>query len=76
MLKTEAINFWDQFSSKEPNFENEVRRGIWFESDGFNPLPEPPEGYHWELDNGGLHIGNSITYRLWSNKIGYMPGSE
>lgn len=83
MLKFKNVKalYWDQYSEDEADFDNEVRKGIWFRSDDVTTLPEPPEGYIWNRDNnslqlGGLQIGRKIRYRLWHNKLGYMPGSE
>jgi hypothetical protein len=39
-------------------------------------VPTPPEGYEWNLDNGGIRFQGAMTYRLWHNKFGYMPMSE
>lgn len=80
-FKNAKSAYWNQYSEDESDFDNEVRKGIWFRSDGFNPLPEAPEGYFWNRDSGGLQLGGlqtgkTITYRLWHNKFGYMPGSE
>lgn len=39
-------------------------------------MPIAPDGYYWELDNGGLRMKNVFSYRLWSMEFGYMPKSE
>ena len=39
-------------------------------------LPEPPSGYYWAPDNGGLRFADVVVFRLWSRALGYMPGSE
>lgn len=77
MLKVDnTTNFWSQYSSKESDFENEVRRGIWFRADDATSLPEPPEGYKWMIDSGRVSFSSKVTYRLWAAKFGYMPGSK
>lgn len=68
--------YWDQFSDKQTEFENEVRKGIWFRADDESMLPDPPEGYSWVLETGGISFSSKVTYRLWSAELGYMPGSE
>ena len=69
-------NFWNQFPEDEKNFEREVRKGIWLRIDDKNTLPEPPVGYSWLIDNRGLNKSNKISYRLWSDSLGYMPGQS
>jgi hypothetical protein len=77
MLKFEnKADYWSQFTSKESEFENEVRKGILFRTDRKTELPDPPEGYNWALDCGGTIFRNKLTYRLWAVKLGHMPGSE
>lgn len=48
-------------------------------------LPEPPFGCHWSRNTGGLlttrraggrSVPTSLSFRLWRNDLGYMPGSE
>lgn len=39
-------------------------------------LPMPPEGYYWASDNGGIRFRNTMSYRLWHGKLGYMCRSE
>jgi hypothetical protein len=76
IFKNQKSNYWNQFPEDEKNFENEVRKGIWFSTDGKTVLPEPPEGYRWLVDNGGLTMSHKINYRLWSDRLGHMPGQE
>lgn len=50
-------------------------------------LPQPPiAGYEWAGDNGGVRFAprqredgrwvETVTFRLWNPKVGYMPASE
>jgi hypothetical protein len=75
-FKDQKANYWVKYPSDEVGFEREVRKGIWFRADGKETLPSPPEGYRWLIDRGGLCIGKTINYRLWSERLGYMPGQE
>ena len=76
LFRNHKSSYWDQYPKDESSFEREVRKGIWFRRDDNDTLPEPPEGYRWLIDNSGLHVSNKISYRLWSEKLGYMPGQE
>lgn len=69
-------NFWNKYPRDEAGFEREVRKGIWFRADVIDILPEPPKGYLWKIDNGGLGLSRKINYRLWSETLGFMPGQE
>lgn len=77
-FKNHKSSYWNQFPKDESSFEKEVKKGIWIRVDDKNTLPEPPEGYRWSIDNGGLKIDTDtkITYRLWNDRLGYMPGQE
>lgn len=75
MRKAEG-SFWEKYSSEVATFQKQVLEGIWFEADGYNPLPATPDGYVWVIDNGGLSTGQTISYRLWCPSLGYMPQSE
>lgn len=45
-------------------------------------LPKPPIEYYWSQNDGGLYISNRFgirlfhMFRLWNNKLGYMPGAK
>jgi hypothetical protein len=55
---------------------HEVKDGIRFHGEE-GALPTPPEGYYWQLDEGGLRMSIAPhCYRLWNNKLGYMPAAE
>ena len=73
-FKNHKSNYWNQFPEDEKNFENEVRKGIRLRVEDNIPLPEPPEGYRWLIDNSGLNISGKLSYRLWSDRLGHMPG--
>ena len=74
IFKNQKSDYWNQFPEDESGFEKEVRKGIWLRVDDTNTLPEPPVGYNWLIDNSGLNNSNKISYRLWSDSLGYMPG--
>ena len=76
IFKNQKSDYWDKFPEDEKSFENEVRKGIRLRINDGNTLPEPPEGYNWLVDNSGLIKSNKISYRLWSDRLGYMPGQE
>jgi len=76
VFKNQKSNYWSKFTEDETGFEREVRKGIWFRKSDNDTLPEPPEGYRWLIDNSGLNTSNKISYRLWSDGLGYMPGQE
>jgi hypothetical protein len=56
----------------EPSEGDEGSGGMDLEAS----LPDPPNGYYWVSDNGGLRMDNSKTFRLWSQGLGYMPRAE
>ena len=76
IFKNQKSHYWNKFPEDESSFEKEVRKGIWLRVENKNTLPEPPEGYRWLIDNSGLKKSNKISYRLWSDRLGYMPGQE
>lgn len=76
IFTNQKSDYWNQFPEDETGFEKEVRKGIWLRVDDINTLPESPEGYRWFIDNSGLNKSNKISYRLWSDRLGHMPGQE
>ena len=69
-------NYWNKYPENEIDFEKEVRKGIWLRVDSNDTLPEPPVGYRWLIDNSGLNNSNKVSYRLWNDTLGYMPGQQ
>ncbi len=49
--------------------------GIYFTPDRGWALPEPPPGYDWVHESGGLQGGGQPDLRLWP-KGWYAPGGE
>ena len=76
LFKNQKSDFWNQYPEDEKSFENEVRKGIWLRADNKTIFPEAPDGYNWLIDKSGLNNSSKTNYRLWSNKLGYMPGQE
>jgi len=66
-------SFWDAYPKDKEGMLKVVAKGIWFDGDN---LPPAPEGFDWQLDNGGLRSSFGNRYRLWHPDLGYMKGSE
>ncbi len=68
--------FWAKcLADGRPFREIVLDPGIYFDPERGWALPEPPPGYDWVHEEGGLQSGDSGLRRLWP-KEWYPPGGE
>lgn len=72
----------DQFqallSLPETQLLVKIGRGVHCRVTNESELPALPNNFEWNREMGGLILmpAKDQTYRLWSSKLGYMPGAE
>jgi|GEM_PF-3909017 len=76
-IKERPLHFIKAMFAFEKDYEEDLKKAkVELVLKEILNLPIPPEGYYWVLDNGGMRCSNSMSYRLWHTKLGYMCYSE